>query len=386
MAFSFKRLFQKTEAKSIPLVPIDGECKELCDLYAEYHFRVLAFKGCLNLIANAIGKCEMKQFVRGQPVKGAEWYLWNVSPNKNQNASAFWHKLIYKAYKDGEALIVSEPYGQGVVVADRFWVDDEKPVYVYRDIHIGKRKIERLNENDVLYIRPNHDNVAPLIEKMGDSFLKLMSAAMQNFQFNAGQHWKVHVDQIFNADDEWRQGFQEVMDKQVTPFLNSTSSVLPEMDGYTFTQVSGGGKASDLSTKELREMYQAIWTETGRALLIPQALTGGNQQDTTDANRQFLSDVIDPLARLIEQEVNRKRYTREQFLNGDRLRMDTSAIMHFDIFANAANVEKIIGSGLKSVNEIRELIGDAPVPEDWADKHFMTLNIGTVDPEGGESK
>ena len=120
-----------------------------------------------------------------------------------------------------------------------------------------------------------------------------------------------------------------------------------------------------------------------RAFLIPSALTGGNQQDTTIANRQFLTDVIDPIARMIEQEINRKRFTMEEYLRGDRLTVDTSAIVHFDIFANAANVEKIIGSGVKSVNELRALIGDAAIDEPWADQHFMTLNIGSAEKTAG---
>jgi hypothetical protein len=93
---------------------------------------------------------------------------------------------------------------------------------------------------------------------------------------------------------------------------------------------------------------------------------------------------VDPWARLIKQEANRKLYTREEYLKGTRLRIDTSTISHFDIFANAANVEKLIGSGVKSVNELRTLIGDDPIPEDWADKHFLTLNIGTVERADGK--
>ena len=131
----------------------------------------------------------------------------------------------------------------------------------------------------------------------------------------------------------------------------------------------------------------SIWSETCRAFLIPAALIAGNQQDTTVANRQFLNDVIDPLARLIEQEANRKRFTMDEYLRGDRLVMDTSAITHFDIFSNASNVEKIIGSGVKSVNELRALIGDAPIDEEWANRHFMTKNIGSTEEaaEGGEN-
>ena len=382
MAFNFFNIFRRG-GETVTREVVDC-CEMLNPDGLELQFREAAFWTCINLIANAVGKCEVKEFRGGALERGPEWYLWNVQPNKNQNASAFWHKLISKAYAEGDALIVPEPYGTGLVVADSFDIDDSKPVYSYTSIMIGKRKIARLTEAEVMYIRPNWKNIQPLIYKMSDSFLRLMASSMQNYLFNGGQHWKVHVDQILTGDDEWRDNFAKMMEKQIKPFLNSASAILPEMDGYTYTQVSGNSSA--VKSDEVRALIASVWAETSRAFLIPSALIAGNQQDTTVANRQFLTDVIDPIARMIEQEANRKRFTPEEYLRGDKITVDTSAIVHFDIFANAANVEKIIGSGIKSVNELRAMIGDAAIPEDWADRHFMTLNIGSAEgqTEGGD--
>ena len=382
MAFSFFNIFRRG-GETVTREVVDC-CEMLNPDGLELQFREAAFWTCVNLIANAVGKCEVKEFRGGALARGPEWYLWNVQPNKNQNASAFWHKLISKAYAEGDALIVPEPYGSGLVVADSFDIDDSKPVYSYTSILIGKRKIARLTEAEVMYVRPNWKNIEPLIRKMGDSFLRLMASSMQNYLFNGGQHWKVHVDQILTGDDEWRDNFAKMMEKQIKPFLNSASAILPEMDGYTYTQVSGNSAA--VKSDEVRALIASVWAETSRAFLIPSALIAGNQQDTTVANRQFLTDVIDPIARMIEQEANRKRFTPDEYLRGDKITVDTSAIVHFDIFANAANVEKIIGSGIKSVNELRAMIGDAAIQEDWADKHFMTLNIGSAEgqTEGGD--
>lgn len=382
MAFSFFNIFRRG-GQTVTREVVDC-CEMLNPDGLELQFREAAFWTCVNLIANAIGKCEVKEFRGGKLERGPEWFLWNVQPNKNQNASAFWHKLISKAYSEGDALIVPEPYGSGVVVADSFDIDDTKPVYSYTSILAGKRKIARLTEAEVMYIRPNWKNIEPLIRKMSDSFLRLMASSMQNYLFNGGQHWKVHVDQILTGDDEWRDSFAKMMEKQIKPFLNSASAILPEMDGYKYEQISGS--SSSVKSDEVRALIASIWAETSRAFLIPSALIAGNQQDTTVANRQFLTDVIDPIARLIEQEANRKRFTMDEYLRGDKITLDTSAIVHFDVFANAANVEKIVGSGLMSVNELRAMIGDAAIAEEWADRHFMTLNIGSAEgqTEGGD--
>ena len=69
--------------------------------------------------------------------------------------------------------------------------------------------------------------------------------------------------------------------------------------------------------------------------------------------------------------------------------MDSSSIIHFDIFENAANIEKVVGSGIFSLNDVLRAANQEPIPEEWADNHYMTLNITEMGTqtralEGGE--
>mgnify|MGYP002706008229 CR=1 FL=1 len=68
--------------------------------------------------------------------------------------------------------------------------------------------------------------------------------------------------------------------------------------------------------------------------------------------------------------------------NANKLGTDmTSSIRHFDMFANAANVEKLVGSGVFSINEVLRAAGLPAISEDWADKHYLTKNIATLGSE-----
>ena len=58
--------------------------------------------------------------------------------------------------------------------------------------------------------------------------------------------------------------------------------------------------------------------------------------------------------------------------------MDSASILHFDMFANAANVEKLVGSGAYTINDVRRAANQAIINEPWANEHFMTLNISTM--------
>lgn len=104
----------------------------------------------------------------------------------------------------------------------------------------------------------------------------------------------------------------------------------------------------------------------------------GTVEGTADANHRFLTYCIDPLCDQLQEEINRKRYGYEEWKHGNYLRVDSSSIIHFDIFENAANVEKLIGSGAFTINDVRRAAGQSAIPEPWADEHFMTLNISTM--------
>lgn len=350
---------------------------ELLELQTEAMARELAFWACVNKIAAAMGRCEVKVFQANEEVKNDEYYLWNIEPNKNQNSTNFWHRLVAKCYKDGAALIVDEPYGEGVTIADNWEEDTGRPVKVYRKIRIGNRTIARLDERDVLYIRPNDKYMEPIISALNQSFMQLMAAAMQNYLFDSGQHWKVHISGMANAKTEWLEEFQKMIQTQIKPFMSSGSAILPEFDGYDFQQISGGGKTSANST-EVQNTFENIFNTTARGFMIPAVLVNGKVEGTQDANTRFLSDVIDPLAEQMEEEINRKRYGRENWKAGNFVKVDTSSIVHFDMFSNASNVEKLIGSGAWSVNEVRKAAGYAPLPFAWANRHYLTLNISTM--------
>lgn len=92
----------------------------------------------------------------------------------------------------------------------------------------------------------------------------------------------------------------------------------------------------------------------------------------------FLTYVIDPLCDQLGEEITRKRYGFDEWKKGNFLRVDSSSIIHFDLFAQAANVEKLVGSGAFTINDVRRAANQASINEPWADEHYMTLNISTM--------
>lgn len=361
---------------------MEVSCQELFEAAQEYQIRELSFWVCANMVANALGRCEFRTFRGHEEIQERMYYLWNVSPNVNQNSSMFLHKLVARLYEDNEALIVNTlDRGElpSLVVADN-WEDPEdwpSRQNEYRGVTVGDYQFQYpFYENNVLHLRLNHTNMRRVINGLYQSYYRLISAAMRAYAWDNGQHWKVHVSQIAQGDAGWAEKFQAMIAAQVKPFLESDGAILPEFDGYAYESVGGQGGGRD--TRDIRAMIEDIFDFTARGFLIPAVLVNGSVEGTADANTRFLTNCIDPLADQLQEEINRKQYGYDAWARGDYIRVDTSSIIHFDLFANAANVEKLVGSGAYTINDVRRAANQATINEPWADEHFMTLNISTM--------
>ena len=360
---------------------VEVSCRELLAAAQEFQLRDLSFWICANMIANAVGRCEFRTFRDGKEIREREHYLWNVEPNVNQNSTAFLHKLVAKLLVDGEALVISTRQREGydaLVVADAWLQNGDYPSRQneYINVQVGDVSYEKtFREREVLHLKLNHINVKPVLDGLYGAYWRLISAAMKRYEWDKGQHWKVHVGQLASGADDFTENFSRMIEQQVKTFLDSNGAILPEFDGYAYT--NEGGKAN-VELADIQAQMKDVLGFTAKALQIPAVLVDGSIQGTEDAQGRFLTGCIDPICDQLQEEINRKRYGYDRMQAGDYLRVDTSSIRHFDMFANAANVEKLVGSGVFSINEVLRAAGLPAISEDWADKHYLTKNIATL--------
>lgn len=356
-------------------------CRELMEAAQEFRIRELCFMICVDMIANALGKCEVKTYWNHKEVQDREYYLWNVEPNVNQNSSAFIHKWVLRLFSDGETLMISTSGKDGaeaLVVADSFAPPEIYPVRQneYKQVTVGNFTYNKtFLEEDVLHLSLTHTNIKEVLDGMYQSFYRLYDAAVRAYTWGQGKHLKVHVNQMAQGKDGWAAEFQKMIEDQVKPFLDSNGAILPEFDGYKYEHF---GKDSVGDTRDIRAIVDDIFNFTARSLQIPVVLANGKVEAAGDANTRFLTDCIDPICDQWQEEVNRKRYGYHQWKAGNYVRVDSSNILHFDLFANAANVEKLVGSGAFTINDILKAANREPINEPWADKHYLTKNIASM--------
>lgn len=382
MALNFWKWLAGGKARSPTTVEIT--CRELMAAAQEFQLRDMSFWICANMIANAVGRCEFRTFRGGREIREREHYLWNVEPNVNQNSTAFLHKLVAKLLVDGETLVISTRQREGydaLVVADSWLPNGDYPSRQneYINVQVGDVSYEKtFREREVLHLKLNHINVKPVLDGLYGAYWRLISAAMKRYEWDKGQHWKVHLDQLASGAEDFTENFTCMIEQQVKTFLDSKRAILPEFDGYAYT--NEGGKAN-VELADIQAQMKDVLGFTAKALQIPAVLVDGSIQGTEDAQGRFLTGCIDPICDQLQEEINRKRYGYDRMRAGDYLRVDTSSIRHFDMFANAANVEKLVGSGAFTINDVLRSAGLPTIPEPWADEHYMTKNIAALGAE-----
>lgn len=363
----------------------DVTSEEMEAAVQELSVRVMALQVCVNMIANFIGKCEFKTFRDKKCVKGREYYMLNIEPNINQNSTMFWHEMIYQLFTKNEALAISTKHRDGhemLVVADSWESPSKYPAKQneYRNVTVGEVTYTKtFRENEVLHLRLNQKNIQPVLEAIYSCYQRMLSAAQKSYTRSRGVRMKVKVDQVAAGGETFAKDFKDMMDNQVKPWITSDSGVLPQFDGYEYTEMGKENGAKAETTRDIRAMMDDIFTFTARCIGITPVLVTGDVADSKDAVSRTLTTCVDPICDQIQEELNRKRYGFEAWQMGNYVQIDTTTIQHFDMFANAANVEKLIGSGAFSINDVLAAAGLPEIDEPWARKHWLTRNIGLIE-------
>lgn len=343
--------------------------------------RELAYLSCVDSIARLVSKCEFQTMRAGRPVRGAEWYAWNVAPNRNQNAAQFLAKLIHSLYGPQGAALVVEASGQ-LLVADS-WCVDERAVTdsVFTGVTVdGLALPGPYLARNVLYFRLSPGSMRRATNRLFDTYGPLIAYGARTYQASRARKGvlKLSTEQNARATREDAQRQNAILQDKFKRFFGAGDAVLPLYNGQEYQDLSGSRTYSQETTRDLRAMIDDVATFDARALGLAPALLLGDVAGIEQAVQYTLTACIDPLTRMIEAEINRKRYGREAVLRGDGVHIDTSTLLHADLLGGAASVEKLVSSGVFSVNDVLRKLGEPTIPAPWADEHFVTKNFAAV--------
>ncbi len=372
-------LKDKLGGSAVPINGIEEYAAEYVSIVGDIYIREMAFWSATNLIANAISKCEFKTYFKGEEVKKQEYYLWNVEPNKNQNSSAFLHKLIATLYRKNECLVI-EQNGQ-LLVADDF----EKKEYALYDDVFSKVRVKdfifnkAFNQSDVLYFQLSEVNMQKVINGLYDSYAKLITYSINAYQKSKGTKGIFKYETLPVAGSEEKKAFDALVNEKISKWINNDNAALPLGKGQEWKELAQKTYSSE-NTRDIKAMIDDIYDFTARGYGIPPVLLKGDMANIGDnVFNTLLTFAVDPLTDMLQEEINRKRSGFIGFSQGTYVEIDTKAIKHIDLLSVSSAIDKLIASGAFCINDIRKLVGEPIIDEPWAWQHWITKNYSNVE-------
>ena len=360
------------------------------DLTTEIYFKELAVQSCINLIANTVARSEFRTFEQGKEVRRDNYYLFNVEPNPNKNASKFWRDVVSRLVYDNECLVIQQ--NDKFYVADSFTVDR----YAFRDYRYSGITIDDFALESV-YFSPqvfhfelHNKRVKTVIDGLYESYSKLIAASQEHYKRNNARRGVLEISTSYPKTEDAEQALEDLLKNKFRRFFEAEGgAVLPLANGMKYTELTNqpGTSKGSIEGRDIRAFVDDIFDFVAMAFQVPPQLLRGNVADTEKAVNNFLTFCVNPLAELLTDEINRKMYGKRAYLERTYMKLDTSHIRAVDIKDVANALDVLVRIGAYCVDDCLQHLGMEPLNTEWSKARWMTKNyqpIETVIEGGGD--
>lgn len=353
-----------------------------------------AYKLALNIACERIGailsRCNFKTYINGEYTEGENYYLLNTEPNPNQSAAEFRKQLVRQLIlnPDHEALIVIlnnvEGKKQAMYVAESFTKGNfvVNSTYFY-NVTINPYGDSTYSLNGVfanekaIYIKYQNCQLNSIFARMRDTYGQLIENAQKAGTYR--MKYVLSMDSTAENAVDFEENMQDILDNQFANFIKGENAVLPLYAGMKLDQTSAGadlGQNASVANKSVNTQVDDAITKVGLAFNIPQSIMLGEfKEEDTDP---FLMYCINPISELITQAFNRKWYGQTSVTNGTYCKLDTKKARNYDLISISNPINKIISSGVYTINEVRKELGENEIESAIGDVHWITQNYAVI--------
>lgn len=351
------------------------------ELETSVYYKELAIQTSINLIANTLARSEFQTFIEGKETKGSSYYLFNVEPNQNKNSSKFWRDVIHNLVYHNECLIIQN--NNRLYVADDY--DVKKFAFkenVYTGVTIDNYEmIDIFTESEVMHLELHNENIRFLVEELSKEYTKLIAAGQVNYRKNNSRRGLLKIDANYAKTEKAQKELNELLSKKFKRFYEAENgAVLPLTKGEEYEELTSNiGVKGGIEGRDIRNFIDDIFDLVGIALNIPPILLKGEVADTKGVFNNFMTFCINPIAELIEDEVNRKYYGKIKYLKESYLNIDTTRVKTTDITDIAGSLDILLRTGMFTIDDGLQTLGKEKIGGEIGTQRFMTLNYSTIE-------
>lgn len=352
--------------KSVPMNYWDDLIRQLQGDYEDLHLRQYAVHTVVDKIINV---CLLAQF---QSEENSNFlYKLNYRPNPYYNGNEFKRKIITDMLYNGECLVVK--IVDDYYVADSFSYDEKTKLFTVTTEYSTKEKIYSID--DVIHIRYNNVEFRNFLNSLSNSYDKLykrvLDVQMRQQQIRVYAPFKG----VSAKNEENTKKFMNFLSGMKKQLENESIAVVPRQDDYDVEEHSQnylGRSAEELGTIE--NMYVK---QVANILQVPPLLFSGDLADTSEHSKNFVRWCVKPIMNEIANEFNAKQ--TKSSLKNSLITVNTIECVYVSEFEMARDVEKMIGSGVWTIDDVLVQLGKKRENSKDTTRRYLTKNIGIIE-------
>lgn len=340
----------------------------------------LAIESVIGFIARIIIQSEFRVKKNKKYIKDITYYRFNVKPNKNQTAAKFWHDVVHKLIYDGECLII-QSRTEDLLIADDF-TKKEYAVKedVFSSVYVkGLELTGSFKRSEVLYFEYGNERLSKLVDSLFHDYGELISRMFETQKMKNQVRSTVDVPGQIAKTEKGQKQLQNFINRAYKSIKEKAISIVPQQDGMEYKEHSKPS-TSGQSVDEINKTTDSFLDQVCHAVGLPPNLLKGDMADIENMTRNGMKFCVDPIVKIISDELNMQNVDYEDFLNGERIQI--KRISYRDMFDIAVAVDKLRSSTVADGHELRDEIGLEHSDDPIHDKFIMTKNY--EDAKGGD--
>lgn len=347
------------------------------------YLKKIALDTNINFIARTISLSDFRHMKNGKRQYGDWHYLLNVRPNRNQSATEFWEKFIYKLIYDNEVLVILSD-SNDLLIADDF-EHEEYAVYedTFSNVKVKDYTFKRtFKMNEVLYLTYSNDKLTKFTEGMFKDYADLFTRMIETMMFDNQIRATVSIDSTQSLDKKNTERLQKFINKLFNAFKKNALAIVPKLKGFEYKEESNNRGYQSRSVDELTKLKKSLVDEVANIIGIPASLIHGDMSEYDTAIKAYVKFCNNQFVKKIQDELNAKLFTKNDYLNGEKI--EVKGINDKDPLELAQAIDKLISSGAFNRNEVREMAGAERSDNPKLDEFVITKNYRSI--EGGEEE